>query len=136
MTTIAPLKNWYVREATADDVRGLNDLFRDVYGGERSDAAIRWRYFENPAGAPIIMVAEADGRVIGQRILWPTHLRLGSENVLGAQSVDAMTHPGFRRQGIHVQLAHAARQEAIRRGVEVLYGFPNDQSLNVDTTRL
>jgi len=117
------------REATIDDLPAINELFLTVYGYCRDVEAARWRVFENPAGPPVLMVAEADGYVVGHRALLPILTRVGSEVIRGAQSIDVMTHPDYRRRGIHLGVASASRELAAARGIELLYGLPNDDSL-------
>lgn len=123
----APRK-WSVREATADDDAGLGALFRVVFGFDRGKEHYHWKFRDNPAGPPIIALAEAEGKIVGQYALWPTQLRLGAELVSGAQSLDTMTHPDFRGQGMFTVLAEECMRYAAKRGVEALYGFPNDSS--------
>lgn len=119
---------WSVREASASDDAAIAELFRVVFGFDRGAEHQNWKFRDNPAGAPIIAVAEANDRIVGQYALWPTHLRLGSERVLGAQSLDTMTHPEYRGQGMFTVLAEECMRYAAARGVEALYGFPNDNS--------
>ncbi|MBC7603792.1 MAG: GNAT family N-acetyltransferase [Ramlibacter sp.] len=121
-------KKWSVREATANDDAGLGELFRVVFGFDRGDEHYHWKFRDNPAGPPIIALAEAEGKIVGQYALWPTQLRLGTELVSGAQSLDTMTHPDFRGQGMFTVLAEECMRYAAARGVEALYGFPNDNS--------
>lgn len=127
---------WTAREGTAADIPRINDLYRTVFGIDRTDAAMKWRFFENPAGPPIIMIAEAEGMLVGHRVLWPIPITVGLETIAGAQSVDAMTHPSYRRRGIYSQLDVAVRALAARRGLPLLYGFPNDQSYPASVERL
>jgi len=111
----------------ADDP-ALEELFRIVFGVDRGALHHQWKYRDNPDGPAIIAVAEDQGRLVGQYALWPTRLRLGDAVVKGAQSLDTMTHPDYRGQGMFTRLAEAAMGYAAGQGVEVLYGFPNANS--------
>lgn len=91
---------WTIREATIDDVPAINELFYAVFGLHRDDAGMRWKFFQNPSGPALLMVAEDHGRLVGNYALWPVPIRLGPEVVRGAQSIDTMTHADYRRQGI------------------------------------
>jgi len=82
------------------------------------------------------VVAEDSGQMVGQYALMPTWLRLGSEVVLGAQSLDTMTHPDYRNQGMFTVLAKACMELAENRGVEALYGFPNENSYHGFVSKL
>lgn len=125
---MAKARTWTVREAAPEDDIALGQLFREVFGFDRGEAHHRWKFRSNPAGDPIIAVAQDGDRLVGQYALWPTVLRLGRERVLGAQSLDTMTHPDFRGQGMFTVVAEECMRYAAARGVEALYGFPNSNS--------
>jgi hypothetical protein len=82
------------------------------------------------------MVAEDSDKIVGQYALMPTWLRLGDEVVLGAQSLDTMTHPEYRNQGMFTVLAKACMELAATKGVDALYGFPNESSYHGFVHRL
>ena len=125
---MSPVLTWTVREANRDEDGGGAELFRAWLQFERGDAHYRWKFIDNPEGPPVIAVAEDAGRLVGQYALWPTRLRLGSTVVAGAQSLDTMTHPDYRGQGMFTVLAEQCMQFAAARGIVALYGFPNENS--------
>lgn len=124
---------WACRAATVGDVPAINHLFAEVFGSTRDDATVAWRYFDNPSGPPVILVAEAHGQIISQCALWPTMLRYGGRRLLGAQSVDLMTHPAYRGEGIASGLAQRAYKRAAERGIQILFSFPNRETLRAST---
>ncbi len=95
-----------------------------VFRSRRPREYFAWKYHDNPAGKAVIMVAEAAGKIVGQVASVPTRLRLGDETVSGAQSLDVMTHPDYRNQGMFLALAKPSHELASSRGIEVIYGFP------------
>ncbi|MCC7015884.1 MAG: GNAT family N-acetyltransferase [Rhodospirillales bacterium] len=119
---------WRVREAGPGDLDLIRELYRAVRGENRPEAYDRWRYLASPHGPAPGTLAVADNRAVGFYTLWPTPLKIGSASVAGAQSMDTMTHPDFRGQGIFVALARACFDLAATRGVRLLYGFPNRES--------
>jgi GNAT superfamily N-acetyltransferase len=129
-------RTWTVRPGTTDDADALRELFTIVFGVERSREQHAWKFDANPAGRPVLAVAEDDGRLVGQYALWPQRLRLGSEVVEAAQSLDTMTHPDYRGQGMFTALAKEAMGYAQERGFEVLFGFPNSASYPGFVTKL
>lgn len=129
-------RSWTVREATSTDIGKINDLFVATMGMERSLTHDQWKFWDNPFGAPYIVVAEVGDKLVGQYALWPTPLRLGLEEVRGAQSLDTMTHPGYQGQGMFIVLANACFEVAMGRGCEALYGFPNENSYRGFVRRL
>lgn len=122
------LRTWSTRPATDEDLPAIIQLFHDVFGYARPAATHVWRFRSGPAGPGVITVAVEGQRIVGQYALQPTPLLVGGECVSGAQSLDTMTHPDFRGQGMFVALARACMDDAAHRGIEALYGFPNASS--------
>lgn len=121
-------RSWSIRPFAASDLELVRELYAQVRGTTRPQRHDYWRLLDNPV-APCPAVLAMDGeRCAGVYILWPTAMQLGSETVLGAQSMDTMTHPDYRNQGMFVALAQACFDLAAERGFEVLYGFPNPLS--------
>jgi len=118
---------WTTRESRPEDAEGLQALFKEVFGYDRGERHYAWKFDDNPAGPPIVAVAEDGDLIIGQCALWPMRLRLGTEVVLGAQALDTMTHPRYRGQGMFTRLAKESMQSALAHDVDVLIGFPNAQ---------
>ena len=129
-------RTWTIRPGTAEDGEALRELFAVVFGAERGSAQHAWKFDANPAGPPVLAVAEDAGRLVGQYALWPQRLRLGTEVVQAAQSLDTMTHPDYRGQGMFTVLAKEAMGYAEERGIEVLFGFPNSASYPGFVTKL
>lgn len=120
--------SWRMRELAPEDIPAVGELFHQVMGFARPASHNHWKFVENPAGPPLGMLAVDGERIVGQFALWPVQLELGGEVVLGAQSLDTMTHPDYQGQGIFTKLANACMEPAAARGVEALYGFPNENS--------
>src|ERR1700744_5068987 len=59
----------------------------------------------------------------------PCFLRHGSEVILAAQSADTMTHPGYRNRGLFVELANLTYELCRAEGINIIFGFPNQNSL-------
>lgn len=117
-----------IREVTRDDLPLLRGLYAATKNRLRPEEYDRWRFFDTPWGDSPAMIA-VDGDVCAALyIVWPAMLRLGDEDVLGAQSMDTMTHPDYRGRGLFVGLAEECFAVAKSRGIEVVYGFPNASS--------
>ncbi|MFA6085042.1 GNAT family N-acetyltransferase [Mucilaginibacter sp.] len=59
----------------------------------------------------------------------PCFIRYDYEPVLAAQSADTMTHPGHRNKGLFVLLANLTYDLCRNKGIKLLFGFPNQNSL-------
>lgn len=128
-------REWSIRAYADGDEERIFDLFRAVYP-DRGWSLEYWRrswcwiYKENPAAAGKIWIwlAEHEGRIVGQYAVIPVAMSIAGKNVLGAQSVDTMTHPDYRRQGIFETLARKVYEQAHTDGIHIVYGFPNQSS--------
>ncbi len=130
------MSKWYIREYKPEDAESIRKLFVEVYHKSLPSEVLIWKFHKNPAGQGIVMVAEDSNKIVGQFALMPMWLRLGNEVVLGAQSLDTMTHPSYRNQGMFILLAKACMTLAKNKGIEVLYGFPNEYSYHGFVNRL
>jgi hypothetical protein len=107
---------WHVREYRPEDIEGVRGLFGEVFHHDWPIEHFLWKFKDNPAGSGIIILAEYSRQIVGQYALMPTWLRLGNEVVFGAQSVDTMTHPDYRNQGMFTVLAKACFELAAKKG--------------------
>ncbi|MCK6449525.1 MAG: GNAT family N-acetyltransferase [Alphaproteobacteria bacterium] len=120
---------WRWRPAVPDDLAGIRALFDAVKQGERPLAHDRWRFFGRKDVPAVLMVGEDSDGIAGLNALIPTEAVLDGRRFAACQSIDTMVHPRARGRGLFGLLARKAREEAAARGIEVIYGFPNDTSL-------
>lgn len=111
-------QSWLIRAYKEGDERSICKLLK------RTEKEWCWEYKNNPFGQ-FIGVAESNGRVIGHMALVPVQLKIKDEILLGAQAVDLVVHPDFRRQGIFFSIGRFLAQETTKRGIDFWYGFPN-----------
>ena len=118
-----------MREYRDGDEQAIFDLAKAVNGDIISKEAWleqwNWKYRRNPAGKSFTWFAEDGGRLAGQYTVNPVMMEFNGQDVLGAQSVDTMTHPEYRRQKIFETLAKKVYEDAAAAGVALLFGFPN-----------
>ena len=119
-----------IRPLQSDDAAGIGALFKRSFGPDRSQQWGAWRYFETPYGVVPGAVAVTGGRIVASYTAWPTPMSIGGQPVKGAQSMDTMTDPDYRGQGLFTKLALACYDMMAVDGFEVLYGFPNENSYN------
>lgn len=117
-----------IREMNADDVDRFRALYRDVWGYNRPLAYDTWRLFDTPHGVCPTAVAMDGERFAALYTVWPIMLNLGGQPVLGAQSMDTMTHPDHQGKGLFVRTALACYDIAAARGIKAMYGLPNPHS--------
>lgn len=110
------------------DLDRIRDLYQSIGNPERPRSFDHWRLFAGPYGICPSVLAMDGERLAAFYTLMPVRLRLGGETVLAAQSMDTMTHPDYRGRGLFLKLAKACYDLAAAMGVEVVYGFPNENS--------
>lgn len=88
----------------------------------------KWKYKDNPSGKPIIWVADCNGQIVGYYCIIPVSMKVNNDIIKCFQSVDTMTHPEYRHQGIFKKLALKTYEQAEKEGINLLYGFPNKYS--------
>jgi hypothetical protein len=59
----------------------------------------------------------------------PCFIKVNDTIVLAAQSADTMTHPQFRFKGLFVELSNITFQLCLDNDINLLFGFPNQNSL-------
>jgi hypothetical protein len=114
---------------------GILDCLRASFGLERDLASWRRFFFENPAGAPIIVTARARGAVVSHTALLARRMRVGDGEALAGHSLWAMSRPAWQRHGLSSRLGAEAARLAEARGFAAIYGFANEQSLHGIVTR-
>ncbi|KAB2959730.1 MAG: GNAT family N-acetyltransferase [Candidatus Methylomirabilis oxygeniifera] len=132
-----PAGRFTIRPYQAGDELRILDLFRRVFGVERSCEHWRWKFRDNPAGSYVLRVAETqDGRLVGQYALLPVRTRWGHETVTFIQVIDVMVDPhyrmGLKRPGLFSVLAEQSVMAFLRGGLALIgYGFPTPEALRI-----
>jgi GNAT superfamily N-acetyltransferase len=132
---------WRIRDYREGDEEGILDLRQQVFGDVDQVRLLpetwRWQFCDNPAGPPLVALAEDRGRIVGQYAVIPTRFSVYGQALSLALSCDTMIHPDYRRQGLFVELARDVyrRMEEEDR-MAAVWGFPNQASLTGFTRHL
>lgn len=110
-------------------------LMREVWGSTPLERELEWWFEQNPAGGPIITLAEEDGRVVGVACMSPYRVLVGGEKRLVAVPLHVATHPAYRGRGIFTAL-EAENERRAAEGSSVAITFPNEASRRVFAGRL
>jgi GNAT superfamily N-acetyltransferase len=114
------------------DEAAVLELLRAALGegptGRRSAEFFRWKHFANPFGSSVMLVAEADGRIVGLRAFMRWRFVTSERELAAVRAVDTATHPGYQRMGIFSRLTRAAL-EVLRDEADLVFNTPNDKSL-------
>ena len=122
-----------IREYTAEDRAGVLELLRLSLGEtpllRRTPQLFEWKHISNPFGTSIMLVAEANGRIVGFRAFMRWELVTPSSDIITCvRPVDTATHPDFQRRGIFRQLTMQAVEVARSDGVQLIFNTPNPRS--------
>ncbi len=127
---------WSSRDFRPGDEAQLLQLTEEATEKRISEARWRWLFIDNPSGQAIFKLAEHGDRLVGQYVVAPQRMVIEGTECLAAQSLETMTHPDYRRQGMFVTLARLVYENALARDIPVIYGFPNTQSHHGFVNRL
>ncbi len=97
-------------------------------GGDRSAAFFRWKHLENPFGSSFMLLAEADGRIVGLRAFMRWRFEAGGVSIPAVRAVDTATHPDHQGRGIFSRLTLEAL-DALREDTAIVFNTPNEKSL-------
>lgn len=96
--------------------------------GQRSAATFRWKHLDNPFGRSLMLVAEADGRIIGFRAFMRWEFRTRTGTIRAVRPVDTATHPAYQGRGVFSSLTREALRE-VSGQADLIYNTPNSKSL-------
>lgn len=103
-------------------------LYNYVYPVSMSEGCWLWLNAAGPAGPSIIETAWDGERLIGFYGVMPLRLSMGGQEVPGAVSGAAVTHPDYRYRGVFSALGKRVYRRAAESGIRVVYGFPTEHS--------
>jgi GNAT superfamily N-acetyltransferase len=117
------------RETGDADWDAVNALFTRVFGGTRDPAYWTWMIKESPDALGVSVVAvDASSEVVGHAASISRGFHVGGVRSICGQSVDAMTHPDWQRQGINRALNELLVQRNVAASIPYLMGFSNENS--------
>jgi hypothetical protein len=126
-------RGWIARRYRPGDERQILHLRTQVFGAldeQRNTAEYwRWEFQDCPAGPATIWVAESGEGIVGHYAVRPVRMQCAGELILGSTSIDAMTHPGYRREAVFATLGQSAYVEVERQGPALTYIFPRKISM-------
>ena len=123
---------WFVRGYKNGDEDGILQFIQLAFKWD-DKKYWNWRYRDNPAGIGRIWLADDAGKIVGHYAMIPIKMKIGDETVTASLTVDIVTHPNYRRQGIFETLARKAYTEAGKEGGHILCAFPNEVAISLTT---
>ena len=120
-----------VRPATSADTGRILELVRTSLGEgsvPRDAAFWIWKHRANPFGESPVLLAEADGELIGLRAFLRWEWRRAGVTYRAVRAVDTATHPAWRGQGIFARLTMRLVEQMRDEGVAFVFNTPNRKS--------
>jgi hypothetical protein len=121
-----------VRAYDDRDEAEVLDLIRGSLGGgpagRRPPEYFRWKHLANPFGRSFMIVAEAEGRIIGFRALMRWRFQANDREIAAVRPVDTVTHPEERGRGVFSRLTRSAL-DSLQGEVDLVFNTPNANSL-------
>ncbi len=127
-------KNIVIREYREGDEVSIMKLRGLVLSGSKDMDWWVWQYKQNPAGEPIIIVAE-DGdtnEIVSHFSYIPLRMKIENNIIYAVTSVDLMVHPNYRGLGIYNKSRLKGLGIARQKGYIFEYSFPNLDMLPIN----
>ena len=128
----------HIRSAKEEDQQGILTLLNNVFSENQRSATQRdsdywnWKFKSNVFGSSLLHVAELDNEIVGVDHLWPWELKAGEEIIRAYQPCDSAVASECRGRGIFTRLRKKGIQEAEKRKHQLIFNFPNENSLPVN----
>jgi GNAT superfamily N-acetyltransferase len=120
-----------IRPFTAADEPAVLELLDAALGGgpagRRPPDFFRWKHLAGPFGPSLLLVAEADDRLIGLRAFMRWRFLAGGRALDAVRAVDTATHPDYQGMGVFSRLTRAALDE-LEGQVDLVFNTPNGRS--------
>ncbi|HXX58945.1 MAG TPA: GNAT family N-acetyltransferase [Thermodesulfovibrionales bacterium] len=121
-----------VRLYRPGDEVGITRLFQDVFGREMALSEWRWKYAGRGNGKIYCAVAvdETDG-IVAHYGGMPHRMIYQGKEVYGLAIGDVMVHARHRGFKLFREVASLVPEEAVKDGIILGYGFPNERALRL-----
>ena len=121
--------NLVIRRYEDKDETRVNEFFTAYFDGWKGWDYWQWKYKDNPAGFfGNIWLAEEGDTIASCWGIIPIMVKVNDEVIMGAQSVEAATHPDYRRRGLFVTLIQKTLAESVKDGINLTFVFPGRKS--------
>lgn len=118
-----------ISEYKKGDEKSILELFKIVFNKELDIKYWNWRFINNPQKKQSIQLVWNNNLLVGHYAVFPVEMICNNEKILSGLSMTTMTHPDYAGQGIFTKLAKELyNKEAQKNGMDLVWGFPNNNS--------
>lgn len=121
-----------LRPASSRDRDDILDLLRRSLGeggAGKDPASWSWKHEASPFGPSPMLVAEADGGLVGLRAFSRWAWRSRGRELQAVRAVDTATHPDWRGNGVFSRLTLTLADRLAREDVAFVFNTPNAESM-------
>lgn len=112
-----------VRRVEKSDFSELTHVIRTVLGKEMSQEYWQWKYFSNPHGKSLSVVAVSNGKIVGLLGAVPVKFALNGDEVKAVQELDWAILDTYRELGLLLKMIHIARELMQTEDISIAYGI-------------
>jgi hypothetical protein len=122
--------NYTVTRIRQEDMPGLEKLFRKVYQRPVSPGYFKRKLATGYTGLDNagFIASSSENEVVAVLCVVPCTILVNGKRIKAAQLTDGMTDSFHRRNGLFGELVTAIIELAKQSGIELLFGFPNQDS--------
>ena len=120
-------------ELTAEEKKGLVDLFNEVFIKARTVEDFDRQFLNNPEGYSCHSYAVEDGKIVASNSMIPSVYIYGGKQLRFVNSVDTMIAEHHRGLENFYDMIKTSFGFAEEQGYDAVYGFPNDNSYELFT---
>jgi GNAT superfamily N-acetyltransferase len=132
MKTDQQTKEYYAERLDSNNLADVEKLHVSVYGRMPAPGFFLKKYntaFTGETYIGFIAYSKEEIPIAFYGVI-PCFMWIEDKIVLSAQSADTMTHPQYRNKGLFVELATLTFQLCRKAGIQLVFGFPNQNSLH------
>lgn len=121
-----------IREATTSDIPEIITVLRASIGETKlpkTGEIWKYKHFDNPFGASIVLLALVSGRIIGVRAFMKWEWNLNGTQFSALRAVDTGILPEHQGKGVFKALNSAGLELSKDRGDHFIFNTPNSKSL-------
>jgi hypothetical protein len=125
-------KEYYFEQLSKDNLGDLDKLHNAVYSKPHNNGYFIKKYDTAYTGVAYMGFFAYNDKhePMAYYGVIPCFIRYEDQLLLAAQSADTMTHPKYRFKGLFIQLANLTFDLCKQKGISVVFGFPNQNSLH------
>ncbi len=123
---------WSAEPFKDNDLPELGRFFKKLYSGSEpygSVSTFQWKILDNIFQRGIINLVRANNQIVSVVSATPKRLLANGETMQAAEIGDCFTDPRYFRQGMFGLLDNQTREDAENRGIDFVYGTPNQAAL-------